>query len=92
MRAVVGDEDLLTVVNDNTVGKFQMFGAAKFIENVAHLIEDDDAHHFAFDNNDATLGINAHASRMLKDVGAKLPHKLPVPGCKSAPDGWESVQ
>ena len=37
VRAVVGDEDLLAVVDDDAVRELQMFGASKFVKDVAHL-------------------------------------------------------
>ncbi len=37
VSAVVGDEDLLAVVDDDTVGELQMFGAAELVEDVTHL-------------------------------------------------------
>ena len=38
VRAVVGDEDLLAVVDDDAVRELQMLGASKFVEDVAHLV------------------------------------------------------
>ena len=45
VRSVVANEDLLSVVDDDTIRKLQVFGAAKLVENISHLIEDDNTHH-----------------------------------------------
>ncbi len=37
VRSVVGDEDLLTVVDHHTVREFKVFRAAKFVKDIAHL-------------------------------------------------------
>ena len=50
MGAVVADEDFLLVVDDDAVRELEMFGAAKLIEDVSHLIEDDHAHHLNNNN------------------------------------------
>ena len=42
------------------------------------LIEDDDPHDLALDDDDAALVVDAHAARVLQDVGAELAHKLAV--------------
>lgn len=60
MGAVVGDEDLLFVIHNDTVWKLEMFRAAEFLEDVAILIEDQHSHHFAFDHDDATLVIDSY--------------------------------
>ena len=44
VSSVVADEDLLTIIHHNSIGKLQMLGAAKFVEDVAHLIEDNHTH------------------------------------------------
>ena len=43
-----------------------------------YLIEDDDAHDLALDDDDAALVVDADAARVLQDVGAELAHELPV--------------
>ena len=42
------------------------------------LIKDDDPHDFALDDDDAALVVDAHAARVLQDVGAKLADELAV--------------
>ena len=37
VSAVVGDEDLLPVVDDDAVGELEVLGAAKLGQNFAHL-------------------------------------------------------
>lgn len=44
MSAIVRDEDLLSIVDNDTIGKLEMLGAAKLVQDVAQLIKDDDAH------------------------------------------------
>ena len=44
----------------------------------ADLIEDDDPHDLALDDDDAALVVDAHAARVLQDVGAELAHELTV--------------
>ena len=43
--AVVTDEDLLPVVDDHPVGELEVLRAAKLVEHVAQLVEDDHPHH-----------------------------------------------
>lgn len=75
---IVGYEYLLAVVDDDPVGELEVLGAAKLVQDLAQLIEDDDAHHLALDHDDATVAVHAHAARVLQDVGSELAHKLPV--------------
>ena len=75
---IVGYEDLLAVVDHNPVGELEVFGAAKLVQDLAQLVEDDDAHHLALHHDDPAVVVHAHAARMLKDVGAELAHKLAV--------------
>jgi len=42
------------------------------------LIEDDDPHDLALDDDDPALVVDADAARVLKDVGTELSHELPV--------------
>ena len=45
VSAVVTDEDLLPVVDDDPVGELEVLRAAKLVEHVAQLVEDDHPHH-----------------------------------------------
>ena len=45
VSAVVTDEDLLTVVDDDPVGELEVLRAAKLVQHVAQLVEDDHPHH-----------------------------------------------
>merc|ERR1719278_591780 len=76
--SVVADEDLLPVVDDHPVGELQVLRAAELVQYVAKLVEDDHPHHLALDHDDPSFVVNANSARMLKDVRAKLSHKLPV--------------
>ena len=42
--AVVADEDLLPVVHHHAVGELEMLGAAKLVQDVAHLIKYNHTH------------------------------------------------
>lgn len=42
---VVTDEDLLAIIDNNSIGELQMFGAAKLVQNIAHLIKNNHTHH-----------------------------------------------
>lgn len=42
--SVVANEDLLPVVDDNTIRELQVFGATELVKNISHLIEDDNTH------------------------------------------------
>ena len=53
--AVVADEDFLLVIHDDAIRELEMFGAAKLIEDVSHLIEDDHPHHLDNNNNNKYL-------------------------------------
>ena len=44
----------------------------------AHLVEDDDAHDLALDDDDAALVVDADAARVLQDVRTELAHELTV--------------
>ena len=43
-----------------------------------YLIEDDDAHDLALDDDDAALVVDADAARVLQDVRTELAHELTV--------------
>ena len=43
--AVVTDEDLLPVVDDHPVGELEVLGAAKLVQHISQLVENDDPHH-----------------------------------------------
>ena len=43
-----------------------------------YLVEDDDAHDLALDDDDAALVVDADAARVLQDVGTELAHELAV--------------
>ena len=43
--AVVGDEDLLPVVDHHAVGELEVLGAAKLVQHISQLVENDDPHH-----------------------------------------------
>ena len=45
VSSVVTDEYLLSVIDHDTVGELQMFGAAELVKNVPHLVKDDHPHH-----------------------------------------------
>ena len=60
VSAIVRDEYLLLIVAANTIGKFQILRAGEFIQNVAVDIEDEHAHHFAFDHDDMAHAIDTH--------------------------------
>ena len=44
----------------------------------SYLIEDDDAHDLALDDDDAALVVDADAARVLQDVRTELAHELTV--------------
>ena len=50
----------------------------KYSDKIIHLIKDDDPHDLAFDNNDPALVVDAHAPRVLQDLGPELAHELAV--------------
>ena len=78
MSPVVWDEDFLIFIDHDSVGELQMLGASKFVEDISHLIEDDDPHHLALHNNDQAFVVNTNTTRMLKNVGTKLTDKLTI--------------
>ena len=61
MGPIIRDEYLLFIVTANAIGKFQIFRTGEFVQDVAVDIEDEDAHHFAFDDDDSTHIIDANA-------------------------------
>ena len=61
MGPIVGDEDLLFIVATNAVGKFQVFRAREFVQDIPIDIEDKHTHHFAFHDNDMTHIVHAHS-------------------------------
>lgn len=78
MSSVVRNENLLAVVDHHAVGELQVLGAAKLVQDVAGLVEDDHAHHLALHDDDAALVVDGDSSRMLKDIGTEFAHKLTV--------------
>lgn len=75
---VVADENLFFVVHHHTIRKLEVLGAAEFVQHIAHLIKDDDAHYLAFHDDNSTLVVNGHSSGMLQNVGTELPHELTI--------------
>ena len=78
VRPVVADEDFLLVVDDHAVRELQVLGATELVQHVAQLVEDDHAHDFTLDDDDAALAVNRDAARVLQDVRTELAHKLSV--------------
>lgn len=78
VRAVIADENLLLVVNDDAVRELEVLAAAEFLQNISVLIENNDTHDFALDHNDAPLAVDCDAARVLQNVRAELADKLAV--------------
>ena len=78
MGAVVADEDFLAIIHDDTVRKLEVFRTAKLVQDVAHLVEDDDAHHLTLHDDDPALVVDGDAARVLEDVRPELANELPV--------------
>ena len=49
-------------INLKNFGELQIFGATKFVENFARLIENDDSHNLAFRYNDAAFVADGNSS------------------------------
>ena len=49
-------------INLKNFGELQIFGATKFVENFARLIENDDSHNLAFHYNDAAFVADGNSS------------------------------
>ena len=60
------------------VGKLEILGAVELVQHVAHEVEDEHTHHLALDDHNAVLGVHAHATWVLQNVGAELAQKAPV--------------
>uniref|UniRef100_A0A182M8D4 Uncharacterized protein n=1 Tax=Anopheles culicifacies TaxID=139723 RepID=A0A182M8D4_9DIPT len=75
---IVANEDLLLVVNNDPVRELEMFAAAKFLQHIAGLVEDDDTHHLALNDHDAALTVHSDTAWMLENVGTELAHELTV--------------
>ena len=78
VRSVVRDENFLAIVNHYSIGKLQMLGTTKLIENIATLVKNDDSHDFALNDYDTTLVVHGNSSGMLQNVGTKFTHKLAI--------------
>ena len=78
MSSVVRNENLLAVVDHHAVGELQVLGAAKLVQDVAGLVEDDHAHHLALDDDDAAFVVDGDSPRVLKDIGTEFSYKLTV--------------
>lgn len=78
MGPIVANEDLLFVVNDNAIRKFEMLGTAELLEYVARLIEYDNAHDLALDDDDAPFRVDGNAARMLQYVSTEFSNELSV--------------
>ncbi len=50
----------------------------KKLVKIINLIENDDPHDLALNDNDTPLVVDAHATWMLKNVGTKLTNELAV--------------
>ena len=75
---VVWNENLLAIIDNYAIGELQMLGTTKLVENIAGLIENDDAHNLAFDYNDAAFVVDGNSSGVLQNIGAKFTHKLAI--------------
>ena len=78
MGPVVRDEDLLAVVDHDAVGELQVLGAPELVQDVAGLVEDDNAHHFALHHDDPALVVHGHPAGVLQNVGTKFADELAV--------------
>lgn len=78
VSAVVADKDLLAVIDNDTIRELKMLGAAKLVENCAHLIEDDDTHDLALNDDDSALVVNGDPAGVLQNGGAKLAYELTI--------------
>lgn len=78
MSPVVRDEDLLLVVDNNAVGELEVRRAVERVQGVSVLVEYDDPHHLALDDNDEPLVVNGDTARIAQCIGPELSHKLPV--------------
>ena len=76
--SVITDEDFLFVVHHNAVGELEVLGAAELLEDVAHVVKDDDAHHFALHNDDPTLVINGDATGCWRMLAPNLRTNSPL--------------
>ena len=65
-------------INLKNFGELQMFGTAKFVENIAGLIENEDSHNLAFHYNDVAFDVDGNSSGVLQNIGAKFTHKLAI--------------
>jgi hypothetical protein len=106
VRPVVADVDLHAVVHNNTIGELQVAGTTELVKNIPEHVEDDDPHDLALHNNDAAMIVSGDSTRMLENVGSKLPDELSIlgedldlqkcyresQGLDLLPGGWEISQ
>lgn len=78
VRAVIANENLLFVVDDDAVRELEVLAAAELLQNISVLIENNDTHDFALDHNDAPLAVDCDAARVLQNIRAELADKLAV--------------
>ena len=53
--AVVWDEDLLAVVDNDAIGELEVLGAAKLVQHISQLVENDDPHHLGKSGENKTI-------------------------------------
>ena len=54
--------------------------ATELVEDIPHLVKDDDPHDLALDDDDAAAVVRGDSAGMLQDVGSELPDELSVLG------------
>ena len=78
VSSVIRNENFLPIVDHYPIGELQVLGAAKLVEDVAGLVEDDHAHHLALHDDDATFVVDGDAPGVLKNIGTEFAYKLTI--------------
>ena len=78
VSTVVRDKNLLAIIYYNTIGKLQMLGTSKLVEDISSLVKNDHAHYFTLHNYDAAFIVHGNTSWVLENVGTKFAHKLTI--------------
>ena len=53
-------------------------GARELGQDIANHVKDDNPHNLALHDHDSAPWVHGNATRVLKDIGAELPHELAV--------------
>ena len=78
VSTIIRDENLLLVIDNNTIRELQVIWTVELMSNIAVLIKNNNSHHFALNNDDSSLVVYSNSSWITEGISTKLAHKLSI--------------